>query len=188
LEYISVKEASENWGIDTSNIGKLCRKGKIEGAKLVGKSWLIPKSAQKPIDGRTKQAKGNPNAAVFRFPLYVNFPEDSFVPPLTKEEAALRQAQTDFYACEFQKSKAVFEALSENAESIYVKICAQFFMCILSSIYDLNISWDKYYCGLNLLLSTDFPHKKEMELLLPWLDFIIGQFRKIPEKLNTDPA
>jgi len=188
MDYISVKEAAELWGIDTSNIGKLCRKGKIEGAKIVGRNWLIPKNAPKPMDGRTKAAREKQNAAVFRFPLFVNFPEDSFVPPLSREEAKLRQAQADFYACEFQKSRAVFEELSENAESIHVRICAQFFMCVLSVTFDTNISWEKYYCGMNLLLSKDFPRKKELELFLPWLDFIIGQLGSIPERLNTDSA
>jgi len=188
MDYISVKEASELWGIDTSNIGKLCRKGKIEGAKLVGKSWLIPKNAEKPIDGRTRIAKEKQNSSVFRFPLYVNFPEDSFVPPLSKEEARLRQAEVDFFACEFQKSKAVFEKLAEAAESVYVKLCAQFFMCVLSAVYDINISWEKYYCAMNLLLSADFPCKKEMELFLLWLDFTVGRIGNIPNKLNTDPA
>jgi len=186
MDFISVKEASVLWGIDTSNIGKLCRKGKIAGAKIVGKSWLIPKNAPKPIDGRTRMAKEKQNSSVFRFPLYVNFPEDSFVPPLSKEEASLRQAQVDFYNCEFPKAKVLFEELAENAENIYVKICAHFFMCVLSAVFDINVSWEKYYCGLNLLLSGDFSYQKEMELFLPWLDAIIGQFGTIPEKLNTD--
>jgi len=111
MEYISVKEASELWAIDTSNIGKLCRKGKIEGAKIVGRNWLIPKNAQKPIDGRTKTAKENQNATVFRFPLYINFPEESFIPSLSNEESSLKQAQVDFYACEFEKAKISFEEL-----------------------------------------------------------------------------
>lgn len=188
MEYISVKEASELWGIDASNIGKLCRKGKIEGAKIVGRNWLIPQNAPKPIDGRTRAAKEIQRSTVFRFPLYINFPVESFVPPLSGEEASLRQAQVDFNNCEFEKAKVLFETLAENAESIYVKICAHFYMCVLSAVYDMKIPWGKYYCGMILLLSADFPRKKEMELFLPWLDFIIGQVGRIPEKLNVDPA
>jgi len=188
MDYISVKEASELWGIDTSNLGKLLRKGKIEGAKIVGKSWLIPKNAEKPIDGRTKTAKESKPEAVFRFPLYINFPVESYSPPLSKEESTLRQAQVDFYNCEYEKSKTVFEELCKNADNIYVKICAHFFMCVLSAVFDINISWEKHYYGITLLLSEDIPRKKEMELFLIWLDYIIGQIGKIPEKLNTDAA
>ncbi len=188
MEFISVKEAARLWGIDTSRIGRLARSGRIEGAKIVGRNWLIPKNAPKPLDGRTKKAKEEQTAHFFRFPLYINFPEDSFVPPLSPEEVRLRQAQVDLFACEFQKAKTAFEELAENAGSIYVKLCAQFFMCVLSVEYDNHISWETYYFGMNHLLSGDFPHKKEMELFLTWLDFIIGQFGRIPEKLNTDPA
>lgn len=188
MEFISAKEASRLWGIDPSRIGKLARSGRIEGAKIVGRNWLIPKNAQKPIDGRTRTAKENKTDTFFRFPLFVNSPVESFAPPLSKEEAALRQAQVDFYHCDFEKAKVLFEALAENAETIYVKICAQFFMCVLSAVYDINISWETYYCSMNLLLSEEFPRKKEMELFLPWLDVIVGQFGRIPQKLNTAPA
>jgi len=188
MEYISIKEAAQLWGIDTSRIGRLARSGRIEGAKIVGRNWLIPKNAPKPVDGRMRTAKAGQNAPAFRFPLYINFPEDSFVPPLSAEEAKLRQAQVYFYACDFSSSEVIFEELSENAGNIYVKICAHFYMCVLSAVYDINISWEKYYCGMNLLLSGDFPCKKEMELFSPWLDVIIGQFGRIPEKLNADSA
>jgi len=188
MEYISIKEASKLWGIDTSNIGKLCRKGKIAGAKIVAKNWLIPKNAQKPIDGRTRNAKENQNSSDFRFPLYVNFTEESFVPPLSKEEETLRQAQVFFYNCDFFEAMPLFEYLTKNAENIYVKICAHFFTCVLSATYNIDISWEKYYYSMNLLLSSDFPHKKEMELFLSWLDVIIGQFGKISEKRNTNSA
>jgi len=187
MEYISVKQASALWKIDPSNIGKLCRKGKIEGAKIVGRNWLIPKNTPKPIDGRTKQAKENQTEAFFRFPLFINTPEGCFNPPLSEEERRLRKAQALFYSGEFQRAQILFEELSKNAESIYIRICASFFMCVLSAVYDMTINWDKYYCGMNLLLSKDFPCKKEMELFLPLLDFMIGRFGKIPEKLNTDP-
>jgi len=184
MEYISVKEASKLWNIDPSNIGKLLRKGKIEGAKIVARNWLIPKNSPKPIDGRTKAAKEN--IPSFRFPLLANFPEDSFVPPLSQEEVKLRAAQIDFYACEFEKSKNTFEKLAEDAESIYVKICAHFYMCVLSAVYDININWEEHYYSFNVLLTKNFPYKKEMEIFSPLLDLIIGQFDRIREKLNTD--
>jgi hypothetical protein len=35
----------------------LCDKGLAKGAVKFGSVWAIPKSAKKPIDGRTKAAK-----------------------------------------------------------------------------------------------------------------------------------
>lgn len=60
MDYISVKETAKLWGIDSSRIGRLARAGRIEGAKLVGRNWLIPKNAVKPSDKRTNAAKFEP--------------------------------------------------------------------------------------------------------------------------------
>lgn len=52
MNYISIKEASEKWGISDSRIRVLCRQGRIEGAIKIGRNWAIPSHATKPIDGR----------------------------------------------------------------------------------------------------------------------------------------
>lgn len=52
MDYISIKEASEKWGISDSRIRLLCREGRIEGAIKIGRNWVIPFDAVKPIDGR----------------------------------------------------------------------------------------------------------------------------------------
>ena len=53
----SVKEASERWNISERWIQKLCEEGRIEGVQRFGRSWMIPKEAQKPADLR-KNRKG----------------------------------------------------------------------------------------------------------------------------------
>ena len=57
LDWITPKLASEHWGITERQIQSLCLKGRVEGIVRLGHSWLIPKDAKKPIDGRTKAAK-----------------------------------------------------------------------------------------------------------------------------------
>jgi hypothetical protein len=58
MDYITPKEAAKLWGISERRATVLCSDGKIAGAeRLGGKMWVIPKSAKKPIDGRTKAAK-----------------------------------------------------------------------------------------------------------------------------------
>lgn len=51
---ITTKQASQKWGISDRRIRILCKEGKIEGAELIGKTWYIPDSTTKPIDGRIK--------------------------------------------------------------------------------------------------------------------------------------
>lgn len=57
MDYISVKAVSEKWGISERRIQKLCEENRIEGTLKFGRSWMIPKDAEKPIDGRSKKRK-----------------------------------------------------------------------------------------------------------------------------------
>jgi len=54
MEFISITEASQNWNISRRRIQKLCSENRIPGAtKVGGSTWLIPKTAKKPVDART---------------------------------------------------------------------------------------------------------------------------------------
>jgi len=147
MDFMTVKESSLLWHMDISTIGKLLRKGKIPGATKLGGHWVIPKATPRPIDGRLKTAKETKNTGCFRFPLYINKAPDSSL-YLNLEETKIYEAQKDFFACNFSKAKDAFEELSEKAENIYIKICSLFFMCILSSCYDRNINFKKYFYSL----------------------------------------
>ena len=57
LNFMSPRQASEKWGITDRQIQSLCSQGKVEGATRLGREWLIPKDAPRPLDGRTKEAK-----------------------------------------------------------------------------------------------------------------------------------
>lgn len=52
--FITVKQASERWGISDRRIRVLCSEGKIPGAYQEGRGWKIPADAKKPVDGRFK--------------------------------------------------------------------------------------------------------------------------------------
>lgn len=53
--FMTVREASEKWGISDRRIRTLCSEGKISGALQEGRAWKIPSDAQKPSDGRYKR-------------------------------------------------------------------------------------------------------------------------------------
>ena len=52
--FMTVKQASEKWGISDRRIRVLCSEGKIPGAYQEGRGWKIPVDAKKPPDGRYK--------------------------------------------------------------------------------------------------------------------------------------
>ncbi|WP_343208573.1 Fic family protein [Anaerolentibacter hominis] len=55
--YITVRQASENWGISDRRVRILCSDGKIPGVIREGRNWKIPADAKKPADGRFKTAE-----------------------------------------------------------------------------------------------------------------------------------
>ena len=58
MDYMTLKEASENFGVTPRIVNYYFAGGRISGAVKMAGVWLIPKNAEKPIDGRTKQGKG----------------------------------------------------------------------------------------------------------------------------------
>ena len=57
MDYMALKEAAEKWGVTPRRVKYYCAAGRIPGAVKMAGVWLIPKNAEKPIDGRTKQGK-----------------------------------------------------------------------------------------------------------------------------------
>lgn len=55
LDYISVQEAAEKWGISERRVQKLCEGNRVAGVLRFGHSWMIPKGAGKPADLRIKK-------------------------------------------------------------------------------------------------------------------------------------
>mgnify|MGYP001625884732 CR=1 FL=1 len=57
MEYLSIKQVSEKWGLSTRRINVLCSEGRIPGATKIGSYWAIPEDAIKPADERIKSGR-----------------------------------------------------------------------------------------------------------------------------------
>ena len=57
MDYMTLKEAAETWSVSPRRVNYHCAGGPIPSAVKMAGVWLIPKTAEKPIDGRTKQGK-----------------------------------------------------------------------------------------------------------------------------------
>ena len=64
MDYISVKEFSEKWGVSERTVRNHCRTERIEGAFLTGKTWNIPSNAVPPK--KRKQTLQTPLLNVFK--------------------------------------------------------------------------------------------------------------------------
>ena len=57
MEYLSIRQVSEKWGLSTRRINVLCSEGRIPGATKIGSYWAIPADAEKTKDARIKSGK-----------------------------------------------------------------------------------------------------------------------------------
>ena len=57
FEWITPKRAAKQWGMSVRQVQAHCANGKIPGVIKLDRVWLIPKSADKPLDGRTVSAR-----------------------------------------------------------------------------------------------------------------------------------
>ena len=59
MDYMTTKQAAKIWQISDRRVLQYCNDGRIEGAEKMGNTWLIPKTAEKPADGRYRKRGGN---------------------------------------------------------------------------------------------------------------------------------
>ena len=57
MEYLSIRQTAEKWGLSKRRIQVLCSEDRIPGAMKIDSSWVIPADAEKPADARIKSGK-----------------------------------------------------------------------------------------------------------------------------------
>ena len=57
MEYMTIQDASEKWGISSRRIQVFCSEGRLQGAVKFGRQWAIPADLDKPADARVKTGK-----------------------------------------------------------------------------------------------------------------------------------
>ena len=57
MEYLSIRQTSEKWGISIRRIQVLREENRNPGAAKFGSYWAIPADAEKPNDERIKSGK-----------------------------------------------------------------------------------------------------------------------------------
>ena len=52
MDYISTQQAADKWSVSLRSVQAYIKDCRIEGVIRFGNSWMIPKDAPKPKDGR----------------------------------------------------------------------------------------------------------------------------------------
>lgn len=48
MGFLTASEISKKWNISERSVRNYCKQGRVKGAELKGKLWLIPEDAEKP--------------------------------------------------------------------------------------------------------------------------------------------
>lgn len=67
MEYMSAREAADKWGISQRRVAVLCSENRIDNATMVGNMWIIPTTAEKPVDARSVRYSKSDNKKVKPF-------------------------------------------------------------------------------------------------------------------------
>ena len=54
MDFQTTTEMAKKWNISRRRVTMLCDEGRIEGAMLVGNTWMVPADAEKPSDPRKR--------------------------------------------------------------------------------------------------------------------------------------
>ena len=57
MDYISAQEAADKWGVSARWVQLYAKNGRIDGVIRFGRSWMIPRDAEKPKDSRITTGK-----------------------------------------------------------------------------------------------------------------------------------
>lgn len=80
MEYRTIKEKANEWGLSEKRVQVLCRGGRIEGAVRFGRIWAIPEGAEKPGDNRVRTGQ------------YINWRDKYSSTAIYGQQAGLRQS------------------------------------------------------------------------------------------------
>ena len=93
MEYLKIKEVAQKWEISPRAVQILCADGRVEGAVRFGRVWMIPKNAQRPVDGRSKAGRDQKDVGEGDMPMPRKTPflymTDLYNTPGTADEMAL---------------------------------------------------------------------------------------------------
>lgn len=174
MEYIDTAKAASTWNLSPARVRALAREGKIEGAKQVGRGWLIPATAEKPLDGRSRQSRRAEKEQTFRFrlPLYLlqqgrieANPQD-----YSQEEHALYQAQLLVESCNVQQALKPLTALAQDCSNPYVRVGAIHDLCLCYMCLGNSSLFNYWVDQLHVAMLQEERYGNELKLVLLNLD------------------
>lgn len=180
MTYISVSEAAQKWNLSERSVRNYCAEGRIAGARLNGKTWEIPISAEKPVR-RVRSDKKRTLLSILREEkearlsgsIYHKIQIDLTYNSNHMEGSRLTHDETRYI---FETNTIGLEKKTVNVDDIVET--ANHFRCI-DSIIDcahLPLS-ERYIKELHFLLKSGTSDSRR-----DW--FRVGEYKKLPNEVG----
>ena len=180
MEYESVEKMAEKWGISQRSVRNYCALGRIADAKLIGKTWYIPQTAQKPQRVNKKadtptllQILREQKAAKLRGGIYHKMQIDLTYNSNHMEGSRLSHDQTRYI---FETNTLGFENEPVNVDDVIET--ANHFRCIDMVIDHANAPLtEKFIKELHYTLKIGTGDSRR-----DW--FAVGAYKKLPNEVG----
>jgi len=176
MEYITTLEAAQRWGTTQRSIARYAKAGKIPGAVLRGKSWLIPGDAWRPVDRRSPAwslamaaTDHYAKSTDFHFPMFMYSRSHGQREKLNPVEQQLFDAEEQWLQGNYPEAYRLAKQFLplEAALPMYLQV-GILYVLVFTGVDNGDAEGVlEYIRQIDLRLQQDFPYKKEMELYYP---------------------
>lgn len=180
MNYLPVSDVAEKWGLSERSVRNYCSQGRIQGAKLVGRIWYIPDTAQKPERAIRKDCTPSllkilqeQKAARLKGNIYHKIQIDLTYNSNHIEGSRLTHDQTRYI---FETNTIGFENEAVNVDDVIET--ANHFRCIDYIIDTANRTLtEKYIKELHFMLKTGTSDSRKN-----W--FAVGDYKRLPNEVG----
>lgn len=178
MEYISVAKTAEKWGISERSVRNYCAAGRIDGARLVGKTWQIPADAMMPkrLNKRAStllQILQEQKASRLRGGIYHKVQIDLTYNSNHIEGSRLTHDQTRYI---YETNTIGIENVAVNVDDVIET--ANHFRCIDMVIEQANaVLSEKFIKELHRTLKSSTSDSRK-----DW--FAVGEYKKMPNEVG----
>jgi len=169
MEYMTPQEAAEKWGINQRSVQLYCSNNKIPGAKRVGRQWLIPVEAKKPVDKRSSYTKAD--SFVYHFPILFFSPYYVDNSVLSEEEKELLEAQILHYQGKFIDSVDISRKLIKESNNTAVIMGAYWINSLNFTLLGLSSELINTTEAVNDIIQNEKEHQEDYKLIMSHIRF-----------------
>jgi len=184
MNFVTTKEFSEKWDISPRRITQFAKQGRIPGAFLRDRRWLIPEDAKKPEDPRIKP-KSNKDKYIFPYIIPIIHSKEQ-IESFSKDEKTLYYTNCLFEEGKLDECINELKDLLIHTDNIYIRL-GIYYLISLTYIYlgDIEKALE-YGVIFKAAYFETTEHKTDMDFLYYSFETEISNYMSITNNINTD--